>query len=100
MSRVRAILGARGPGLVEGLDRGDGVSGEAGAAGVSTGRAGCRDPGGGAFGGDGTLELGDGPEDVEDQPAAGSAGVDGFGERAQFDAAGLEVAGHGEQVGE
>ena len=38
--------------------------------------AGCCDSSGGAFGGDGSLELGDGPEDVEDQPAAGSGGVD------------------------
>lgn len=93
-------LGAGSAGLVEGLDGRDDVSGEAGPAGVTAGRAGCRDSGGGAFGGDGALEFGDGAEDVEDQPAAGSGGVDGFGEGAQLDAAGLEVAGDGEEVGE
>jgi hypothetical protein len=63
-------------------------------------RTGCCDSSGGAFGGDGSLEFGDGPEDVEDKPAAGSGGVDGFGEGAQFDTAVLEIVGDGEQVGE
>jgi hypothetical protein len=65
---------------------------------VAAGGAGCCYSSGGAFGSDGSLELGDGPEDVEDQPAAGSRGVDDFGEGAEFDAAVLKVAGDGEQV--
>ena len=83
-------MGAGGARLVEGLDGGDGVSGEAGAAWVAAGGACCGDSGGGAFGGDGSLELGDGAEDVEDESSAGCGGVDGFGEGAQFDAAVLE----------
>lgn len=89
--------GAGGAGLVEGLGSGD-VGRGAWAAGVAAGGAGRCDSGGGAFGGDGSLEFCDGAEDVEDQPAAGRGGVDGFGDGAEFDAAVLEVTGDREQV--
>ncbi len=52
--------------------------GQTWAAGVTAGGARCDDPGGGAFRGGGSLELGDGAKDVEDQPAAGGRGVDDF----------------------
>jgi len=67
---------------------------------MAAGGAGCRYPGGCALGDNGSLELGDRTKYMEDQPAAGSGGVDGFDERAQLDAAALQVAGDGEQVGE
>jgi len=71
-----------------------------GRPGMAAGGAGCRYPGGCALGDNGSLELGDRTKYMEDQPAAGSGGVDGFDERAQLDAAALQVAGDGEQVGE
>lgn len=77
--------------MVEGFDGGDGVVGQGGSARVAAGGAGGRDACGGAFGGDGAFEFGNGAEDVEDEPAAGCGGVDGFGEGAQFDAAALRV---------
>ena len=40
---------------------------------------------------DGPLEFRDAAEDVEDQPAAGRAGVDGFGDRLQRNAPCLQV---------
>ena len=58
------------------------------------------------LGGDGSLELGDGPENLKNQATAGGSGVDDLddlddlGERAELDAAVLEVAGHSEQVRE
>lgn len=71
-------LGARGARFVEGLDRGGGVRGETWAAWVAAGGACCGDSGGSAFGGDGSLELGDGAEDVEDESSAGCGGVNGL----------------------
>ena len=60
-------------------------AGETWAAWVAAGGACCGDSGGSAFGGDGSLELGDGAEDVEDESSAGCGGVNGLcGERSSM----------------
>jgi len=56
-------------------------------------------PGSGGFGGGGSLELCDSAKDAEGQQAARSGGVHRFRERAQLDAASVQVSVYRKQVG-
>jgi hypothetical protein len=60
--------------------------------------AGGLQAGDGAVPDDLPLELGQGPEEVEDQPAAGGGGVDGLAQGAEPDPAGVEIGDHLDQV--
>ena len=52
----------------------------------------------GALRHEGVLELGNGPEDLEEHPPKGRGGVDALVEHDQVDAPGLELVGKSDQV--
>jgi len=54
----------------------------------------------GAFDDELADELGQGGEDVEDQPPAGGGGVQGLVQRAESDAAAAQLGDQADQVGQ
>ena len=60
--------------------------------------AGCLEAGLGALPDERAFELGEGAENVEDEPSAARIGVDGLLEALEADAPGAEVLGPGDQV--